>query len=77
MTPNKFHLASRFGRREELRGYMADLEQRGHEVTSRWIKNDHESTTRADQENAQFATEDVEDVHVIGVLAHSVETVRR
>lgn len=33
----KFYLASRYGRRAELRGYAEDLQALGHEVTSRWL----------------------------------------
>jgi hypothetical protein len=45
--------ASRFGHREELRGYLADLEQRGHMVASRWIKGNHQSTCPAEQRNVR------------------------
>lgn len=74
MRALKFYLASRFSRREELRGYAADIEQRNHEVTSRWLKTNHESTGHSDLDNARFATEDVEDILSADVLVHFTET---
>lgn len=38
------YLAARFSRLEELREYAKDLESMGHTVTSRWLKQDGEST---------------------------------
>lgn len=38
----KIYLAARYGRRDELRSYAADLAVRGHEVTSRWLSGSHE-----------------------------------
>ena len=40
----KFYLAAIYQRREELQGYMRRLEAAGHEVTSRWLKEDFDDT---------------------------------
>ena len=50
MTPDRVaeapslivYLAARYGRREELCGYKADLENRGHQVPARWLLGDHQ-----------------------------------
>ena len=46
MTPDRvaltFYLAARYGRREELCAYKADLESRGHRVPARWLLGDHQ-----------------------------------
>lgn len=73
MRSLKFYLASRFSRREELRGYMKDIESRGHEVTSRWLRANHESSGHSDADNARFATEDVEDILAADVFVHFTE----
>lgn len=36
-----FYLAARYSRRDELQGCLAELETRGHVVTSRWVREDH------------------------------------
>lgn len=38
----KVYLASRYGRREELCRYRAELEALGHDVTSRWLNGTHQ-----------------------------------
>ena len=40
--PLVVYLAARYGRREELCGYKADLESRGHQVPARWLLGDHQ-----------------------------------
>ena len=40
----KFYLASIYARRDELKGYTKQLEDLGHEVTSRWIKEDFDDS---------------------------------
>lgn len=39
---HKVYLAGRYGRREELAGYAAQLEDYGIETTSRWLSGDHD-----------------------------------
>jgi hypothetical protein len=62
--PVKFYLASRYGRRDELRGYAALLTHQGHEVTSRWLTGEHESNElmASDEEKRRWATEDLCDL---------------
>ncbi len=62
----RIYLAARYSRREELQGYRAELEQRGHEVTSRWVWTDHDLPLDADPGlgglGVRFAMEDWEDL---------------
>lgn len=59
------YLASQFRRREEMLGYLIELEAMGHEVPARWVRglhgneNDREYTR---EERANFAAEDLEDL---------------
>ncbi len=39
-----FYLAPRFSQREEMQGYKADLEARGHRVYGRWIDDPYPAT---------------------------------
>jgi hypothetical protein len=38
------YLAARYSRREELRGYKAELEARGFEISARWLLGPHQIT---------------------------------
>ena len=39
----KIYLCSRYGRRQELERYAALLKAEGHEITSSWLKGEHEA----------------------------------
>lgn len=69
MFYRKCYLASR-RRWEELGGHTADIEQRGGLVTSQWLRHNQETARRRDHDEAQFATEDVEDILLVGSLVH-------
>ena len=62
------YLAARYSRREELLRYAADLEARGHTITSRWLAGNHQiddaglSVEAARAERERFATEDWADL---------------
>jgi hypothetical protein len=66
----RVYLMARYGRREEMLRVAADLEAMGHEVTSRWIRGDHELQDELlntdpefrDREGVRFATDDLEDL---------------
>lgn len=64
------YIASRFARRDEMKGVAADLEGHGFEVTSRWLDSpsallpgELDTTGRA----AALAMMDLEDVHRAGI----------
>jgi len=79
----RFYLAGRYGRREELLDYAADLVHRGHGVTSRWLGGGHQAeeldaggngdVARWPLEQARrFALDDIEDVLAAdGLIAFS------
>jgi len=76
----KIYLAARYGRRQELCAYAEELAERGHEVTSRWLKEhggtvlDDGVTTRAtDEDQSRFASEDVEDIEDADLLIFFAE----
>lgn len=64
----KIYLASRYSRRVELCGYAVELLGLGFEITSRWLKGEHElddkgrSVEADDAERARFAFEDWHDL---------------
>lgn len=64
----KIYLAARYGRREELCGYRAELEAMGHVVTSRWLNGDHQvsddglSLPGTPRQARQFADDDLVDL---------------
>lgn len=69
-TKIKVYLAARFSRRHELNEYAHELQKRGFEITSRWVKPDTDhlvpagmSEQAADKERQRFAVEDVSDVY--------------
>jgi len=51
----KYYLAARYSRREELLRYARQLEELGHEVTSRWIRGDHEMPEIGDADSTDEA----------------------
>ncbi len=59
MQSFKFHLRSRIGHREELRGYTAYIEPCGDVILSRCLRHNNEIAGRPDHENAEFAAEGV------------------
>lgn len=64
------YLAGRYGRREELAGYAAELRAAGIGVTSRWLEGDHEMPLGDydEMELRRFATEDLDDIDLAEVL---------
>lgn len=78
----KIYLAARYSRREELNGYKRDLEQRGHEVTSRWLLGSHQiddaglSDEAHQVERQRFAQEDWEDLQAADVVISFTEAPR-
>lgn len=64
----KIYLAARYSRREELCRYRSELEDLGHQVTSRWLHGNHQiddaglSAEAAQDERIRFATEDWQDL---------------
>ena len=64
----KIYLASRYSRIKEMREIAAFLRNIGHEITSRWIKGNHQisddglSTEAKQEERMRFATEDLDDL---------------
>ena len=60
----KFYLAASYARRREMQGIAAALEAFGHQVTSRWVRGDHELDDGLTSEakaglNARFAGEKI------------------
>src|ERR1017187_3872520 len=80
LPPMIFYLASQFNRREELCGYRADLEARGHSVPARWLLGEHQvhgvEAARLVQaggpvpveEARPFAEDDIEDIEACDVF---------
>lgn len=63
------YIAARFSRRHECHALARKLIERGHAITSRWVKPEADhvlpvgiSAQAADNERRRFAMEDVEDV---------------
>jgi len=57
----KYYLAARYSRREELLRYAWQLEALGHEVTSRWIRGEHEMPEVGDADTTDEAFNKVTD----------------
>jgi nucleoside 2-deoxyribosyltransferase len=57
----KIYLASRYGRRAQLRKHRQELRRLGHECTSRWLDSDEE-------ESAAMAERDIQDVAACDTL---------
>jgi nucleoside 2-deoxyribosyltransferase len=78
----KAYLASRFSRNDELLGYRTQLEDRGIEVTSRWLNGSHEwvqngqEQTVPEYEAARFAEEDLDDIDEADVFVCFTEEPR-
>lgn len=69
----KVYLAARYGRREEISDYAAQLTALGFGVTSRWLNGMHETPPEGiepeSHEHLQWcATDDIEDILVANVL---------
>lgn len=65
----KFYFASSFARKPEIVEYAAQLVAKGHEVTSRWLFEDHEADVTQPGElnpdtgpGLQFANDDILDI---------------
>ena len=59
----KVYLAARYHRIDELTSYSNELQNMGHQVTSRWLQGSHQVPgSLNDQRWATIAEEDVEDV---------------
>ncbi|HPL30354.1 MAG TPA: hypothetical protein PLG21_20095 [Anaerolineae bacterium] len=66
----KIYLMARYGRRLEMLAIAAELERMGHQVTSRWIRGEHELQDELlntdpkfrDEQGAMFAKDDLEDL---------------
>lgn len=58
------YLAGRYGRREEIVGYIADLGGAGHTCSSRWLFQETDSTKRAvtDEQRQEWAVMEMEDI---------------
>jgi hypothetical protein len=78
---NKIYLASRYGRRDELCTYRAQLHALGFTVTSRWLDGnhhmpDHCPTDYQHAENERFAREDWEDLEAADIVISFTEPSR-
>jgi len=83
-----FYLAGRYSRREELCGYKADLEARGHRVPARWLLGEHQvhglEAARAIEDDGPvpaeqavlFAEDDIDDLLAADVLVNFTEAPR-
>jgi hypothetical protein len=74
----KFYLAASYARRREMQGIAAALEAFGPQVTSRWVRGDHELDDGLTNEakaglNARFGGEDIEDIHAADVVVSFTE----
>ena len=69
-------MAARYGRREELLGYAAQIEARGDVITSRWLRGNHQVTDDGlsgdaegtVHERERFALEDMADLLAADML---------
>ncbi|MBG6211563.1 nucleoside 2-deoxyribosyltransferase [Labrenzia sp. EL_126] len=78
----KIYLASRYSRAPELREIRRQLQEMGHEVTSRWLDGGHEikpggSDQAADDERARFAREDWSDMEAADCVVSFTEEPRK
>jgi len=64
----RIYLAAQYSRHEEMLGYAEQLRARGHTVTSRWIKGEHEDPKDDPEISAKYAMEDVEDMEAAEAL---------
>lgn len=71
----KIYLASAWSRREEMQGIAENLKLMGHEITSRWLVNEKDSSTfPADGKASQIDNDAREAKHTVNAL-HDVEDV--
>jgi hypothetical protein len=68
----KVYLASRYGRHPEMQEVAASLAEYGWQVTSRWIKGDHDLSDSL-EEGERFAIEDFEDITKSDVVINFTE----
>jgi hypothetical protein len=73
----RVYLAARYSRWQELAGYAEELRAIGYEVTSRWIKGDHELRAdgqgEADHWAVVWASEDREDLLAADIVVSFTE----
>jgi hypothetical protein len=78
----KVYLAARYSRYPDLQHVARELVAMGHEITSRWIKGDHQisdaglSSEAKAFERARFATEDLADLLIADCCISFTETPR-
>jgi len=78
----KIYLASRYSRHKELQTYAADLINRDHKITSRWIWGNHQiddqglSVEAKRAERERFAREDWDDIIEADICISFTETPR-
>lgn len=73
----KIYLAARYSRFPEMQRHRAQLEARGHTVTSRWINGDHEGPPEiAQAERTRYAEEDFADLIAAEVVISFTEKPR-
>ena len=78
----KIYLASRYSRIEEMQTYADQLYANGHEITSRWIKGNHQisdeglSIQAEESKRIQFAQEDLEDLSTADIIIAFTEEPR-
>lgn len=71
----KVYLASAWSRREEMQGIADNLRLMGHEITSRWLVNEKDSSTFPDDGKASQIDNDAREAkHTVNAL-HDVEDV--
>lgn len=79
----KIYLAARYWRHGEMQEVARQLNQVGHEVTSRWIWGSHQlsdaelATNGPVVHESRFAQEDLEDVHAADILVAFAEPLRQ
>ena len=65
----KFYLSSRFARKDELRGYAADLIDKRHSVTSTWLMLDNDDVNQYGYE----ARADLDDIRRSDIIINFTE----
>lgn len=73
------YLAARYSRREELRGYAHDLNERRIQVTSRWLVRGQQIPDNAGRDHVEacrYAREDVADIEAADILVAFMEEPR-
>ena len=75
---SSIYLAARYSRRLELLGYKTQLEEAGHEVTSRWLLGEHAALDQdwaslPNETVAKWAEDDLEDIEEAEVFVMFTE----